>query len=65
MRTTGTNMDYNDPTRRAANETRDAERIFCSKCAGEPHLLLSLLDSRKGGQYRVFGCQCGEIIWDE
>ena len=65
MRATGTTMDHDDPTRRAAKETRDEKRIFCSKCAAEPRSFLSLLDSRKGDQYRVFKCQCGEIIWDE
>jgi hypothetical protein len=65
MRTTGTAMDHDNPIRREANQTRDEKRIFCPKCAAEPHRLLSLLDSRKGRQYRVFGCQCGEIIWDE
>jgi hypothetical protein len=65
MPTTGTSMDHNDPSRRAANETCDEKRIFCSKCAAEPRLFLSLLDSRKGGQYRMFRCQCGEIISDE
>jgi hypothetical protein len=65
MPTTGTSMDHNDPSRRAANETRAEKRIFCSKCAAAPRLFLSLLDSRKGGQYGVFSCQCGEIIWDE
>jgi hypothetical protein len=65
MPTMGTSIDQNDPTGRAANETRDEKRIFCSKCGAEPRVSLSLLDSRKGGQYRVFSCQCGEIIWDE
>jgi hypothetical protein len=65
MPTMGTSIDHNDPTGRDANETRDQKRIFCSKCGAEPRLSLSLLDSRKGGQYRVFSCQCGEIIWDE
>jgi hypothetical protein len=65
MPTRGTSTDHNDPSRRAANETRDEKWIFCSKCAAEPRLFLSLLDSRKGGQYRVFRCQCGEMIWDE
>jgi hypothetical protein len=61
----GTTMDHNDPTRRAGIELRNEKQIFCPRCAAEPRLFLSLLDSRKGEKYRVFECQCGKIIWEE
>jgi hypothetical protein len=61
----GTIMEHDDPTRRAGNETRNKEQIFCPRCAAEPRLFLSLLDPRKGEQYQVFECQCGEIVWDK
>jgi hypothetical protein len=61
----GMTADHNDSTRRVGNQTRNQKQIFCPRCPAKPHLFLSLLDSRKGEQYRVFECQCGEIIWDE
>jgi hypothetical protein len=58
-------MDHIDPNRPAGNEAREPKQIFCPKCAAEPRLFLSLVDTRNGKQYRVHECQCGEIIWEE
>ena len=58
-------MVFTDQNKRIANEARDGKEILCSSCAAEPHLFVSLLDSRNGKQYRVFRCECGKIIWDE
>ena len=67
MRATGTTVDHDDPTRRAAKETRDEKRIFCSKCAAEPRSFLSLLDfpegrSIPGIQVPMRGDNLGRII---
>ena len=49
----------------AGNGHRNEKQKFCPRCAAEPRLFLSLLDSRNGEQYRVFECQCGKIVWDK
>jgi hypothetical protein len=50
---------------RIGNEARDEKPVFCSSCAAEPSLSISILDSRNGKQHRVFKCECGEIVWDD
>ena len=58
-------MDRAYQGKRFGNETSDEKRIFCSSCAAEPGLFITLLDSRNGTQHRVFRCECGEIVWDD
>ena len=50
---------------RVGNEARDGKATFCSSCAAEQPVFISLLDSRTGAQYRVYRCECGKIIWDD
>jgi hypothetical protein len=58
-------MDRIDPNRPAGNEAREDKRTFCPKCAAEPRLFLSLLDTRNGRHHLVFECPCGELIWQD
>jgi len=60
-------MDHTKPEKRPGNEARDNDDqvMFCLTCGSEPHLLIAILDSRKGKTVRVFECQCGELIWDD
>ena len=58
-------MDRTDLHKGWGNEARQEKQIFCPKCSSEPHLFLALLDSLNGKQYRLFECECGEMIWDD
>ena len=58
-------MDRTDLHKGWGNEARQEKQIFCPKCSSEPHLFLALLDSLNGRQYRLFECECGEMIWDD
>jgi len=44
---------------------KDERTVFCQTCASTPHLVVSILDTRKGRTVRLFECKCGEMIWDD
>lgn len=58
-------MDRVHQSKRTGSEASDEKRIFCSSCAAEPSLFISLLDTRSGKQHRLFKCECGKIVWDD
>ena len=58
-------MDRAHRSKQAGNGTSDEKQIFCSACAAEPALFISLLDTQSGKQHRVFKCECGKIVWDD
>jgi hypothetical protein len=41
----------------------DDDQVFCPECAAQTRLFMDVLDSRNGKRYRVFACQCGEVVW--
>ena len=56
-------MDRTDPDKHPGKEARDAKQVFCPKCALELRLMIDVLDSRTGEIYRLFRCNCGELVW--
>jgi hypothetical protein len=58
-------MDRVHQSKRTGSEASDEKRIFCSACAAEPNLFISLLDTQSGKQHRLFKCECGKIVWDD
>jgi len=58
-------MDHIDPNRPTGGQASEERQIFCPKCAAEPRLFLSLLDTRNGKHHLVFECRCGELIWQD
>jgi formate dehydrogenase maturation protein FdhE len=59
-------MDRADSDRHSDRRVQKKERsIFCPACASTPHLVVSILDTRKGRMVRLFECKCGEMIWDD
>jgi hypothetical protein len=41
----------------------DDSQVFCPNCAAETRRFIDVLDSRQDKRYRVFACECGEVIW--
>lgn len=57
-------MDHVDPHKSQNNETtRDESLVPCPKCTAQAHLYIDVLDSSQAKKYRVFTCECGEVIW--
>jgi len=54
-------MNYIDTT--PANVSKTIEPRRCSRCAAEPRLVGTMLDSNKGRTISMFKCQCGEQTW--
>ncbi len=42
-----------------------SNRIICRRCSGTPRLLHKILNSRTGGNLRIYKCDCGEQLWLE
>jgi formate dehydrogenase maturation protein FdhE len=58
-------MDRADLDKNSDKKAREDEQIFCPKCASTPHGSIKVLDTRSGKTYRLFRCQCGQLIWNE
>jgi hypothetical protein len=56
-------MDRADPDKNSDIKVREDEQIFCPKCASRPRACMKILDPRDGETYRLFRCQCGQLIW--
>jgi hypothetical protein len=58
-------MDRANPDKSLDKKTREAEQIFCPKCASAPLAFVKILDPRDGKTHRLFRCRCGQLIWNE
>ena len=56
-------MERANPDKNLDEKAREEEQIFCPKCASRPRASIKILDTRDGKTYRLFRCQCGQLIW--
>ncbi len=59
----GKQMDRANLNERSGKQADQSDAGSCPKCANALRLFNDILDSRTGEVFRLFRCECGELLW--